>query len=288
MTNITPNLERLHQLRSKVFSRAKLWWGCGVTSGYLAIVAVPTAWLIGSKQWIGPLAAVLLAICGRGCMWRSDSLRIDAEWAIRAIELNRGIGYGVDAARLASLKSKYFRWLQKPDDSVRDSTYYEASGEPSWALLIAMERESAWWTEQLARKASKTVFVLMCMVALVSMSVMALGGLEVNGNIATTNSAEILLRGYGLAISLIVLIDIVHLGLKYHRLSVVARESMRTFTELLDQPHDAGKTRLMVAVSDYQSARREGPLIPDWFKCCHEKSLQSVWDETLSKGRNWD
>ena len=57
---------------------------------------------------------------------------------------------------------------------------------------------------------------------------------------------------------------------------------MERLTALLDQGDDVTVPSLMTAVSDYQSARKEGPLIPDRFKRYHEKSLQHVWDERLS------
>ena len=282
MTIKEPDLEGLHQLRSWVFSKAKLWWGFGVTFGHLAIVAVPIAWLVGWQEWVGPLAAVGLAITGRACAWRSEGYRKDAEWTIRAIELNRGMGHQVDTVKLADLRSKYARGLRKHGDSVSDGDYYEVSGRPSDSLLIKMERESAWWTEQLAKRASKIVFILVGVVALASLLAIALGGLEVEGEKATTIASEVFRRGYGLAICAIILLDTLNLGLKYHRLSVAARESMERLTALLDRVGDVSVPSLMTAVSDYQSARKEGPLIPERFKRYHEKSLQRVWDETLS------
>lgn len=276
------NLDGLHQLRRLVFSRAKLWWGLGVAFGYLAIVAVPFAWLVGRQEWAGPLIAVVLAISGRASVWWSEGYREDAEWTIRTIELNRGIGYGVDAAKLADLRSKYFRALQRHAGSGGHDDYYEASGDPSYALLIKMERESAWWTGQLAKKASKAVFAAMGVVVLGSILAIALGVLEAEGEAATTIASEVLGRGYGLGIFAIVLLDTLNLGLKYHRWGVAAGESMKRLTALLDQVDDICVPRVMSAVSDYQSARKEGPLIPDWFKRYHERSLQSVWDETLS------
>ena len=265
-----------------MFSRAKLWWGLGVAFGYLAILAVPFAWLAGWQEWAGPLTAVVLAIAGRVSAWNSEGYREDAEWTIRTIELNRGIGLGVDATKLADLRSKYFRALQRHGESDSHDDYYEASGDPSNALLIKMERESAWWTGQLAKKASKTVFTATSLVALASMSAIALGGLEVEGEAATTIASVVFRRGYGLAICAIILLDTFNLGVKYNRLGVAAGESMERLTALLDQVDDVDATRVMTAVSDYQSARKEGPLIPDWFKRWHERSLQSVWDETLS------
>ncbi len=283
MTIKEPDLEGLHQLRSWVFSKAKLWWGFGVTFGYLAIGAVPIAWLVGWQEWAGPAAAVGLAIAGRGCAWRSEGYRKDAEWTIRAIEWKRGIGHQVDTVKLADLKSKYARGLRKHDDSVSDSGYYEVSGQPSHSLLIKMERESAWWTEQLAKKASKIVVILVGVLALVSLLIIALGGLEVEGEKATTIASEVFRRWYGLAICAVILLDTLNLGWKYHRLSVAARESMERLTTLLDRVDDVSVHSLMIAVSDYQSARKEGPLIPDRFKIYHAKSLQRVWDETLSR-----
>ena len=229
------------------------------------------------------MAAVVLAISGRACVWWSEGYREDAEWTIRTIELKRGIGHEVDVAKLADLKAKYFSGLGKPaDKSVSDGGYYEASGKPSRSLLIKMERESAWWTEQLAKKASKVVFTAMGVGALVSVALIALGGLEVERTTATSIASEIFRRGYGLAICAVILLDTFHLGVKYRRLSVAAKESRERLTALLDRVDDVSVPRLMTTVLDYQSARKEGPLIPDRLKRCHERSLQRVWDDTLS------
>lgn len=282
MTKNEPNLEDLHQLRSLVFSRAKLWWGFGVAFGYLAIVAVPFAWFVGWQDWAGPLTAVVLAILGKAFVWSSDGFREDAEWTMRTIELNRGIGYGVDAAKLADLRSKHFRALQRHSGSIGHDGYYEASGDPSYALLIKMERESAWWTAQLAKKASKAVLVAMVVVVLALVLAIALGVLEAEGEAGTTVASEVLRRGYGLAICAVVLLDTLNLCVRYNRLGLAAGESMNRLTALLNHVDDVCVPRIMIAVSEYQSARKEGPLIPYWFKRCHERSLQSVWDATLS------
>ena len=282
MTIDKPELDVLHQLRSSVASLAKLWWGFGVAFGYLAIVAVPFAWLVGGPDYVGPLAAVLLAISGRVCVWKSESYRKDAEWTIRTIELHTGIGLEVDATTLADLKFRYFKRLQRSNDFANDREYYEASGDPSPNLLTKRVRESSWWTGQLAKKASNLVFLMMAVVVFGAALVIIVGGLEVEGDVATSVSSEIFRRAYGLAICVILLLDTLSLGLKYHQLSVAAKESMGKLTALLDEGEDVGVTMLMTTVSDYQAARKEGPLIPDWFKCYHENTLQRVWDETLS------
>ena len=279
---IEPDLEDLHQLRSWVYSRAKLWWGFGVTLGYLAIVAVPVAWLVVGQEYTGPLVAVSLAILGRVCIWKSESHRKDAEWTNRAVEFYRGIGLEVDATKLADLRSKYSRKQRSQSDSVNNDEYYEASGIPSPSLLIEMARESAWWTEQLAKKASKLVFLIMSVLVLGTVLTIAVGGLEVGDETATTILSEIFRRAYWLAIFFMILLDTLSLGLKYNQLGVAAKESMEKLTALLDRVDEQSVPKLMTTVSDYQSARKEGPPIPDWFMRYHANSLQRVWDGTLS------
>ncbi len=283
-----PDLKQLHHLRTWVSSRAKLLWGFGVSLGYLAIVAVPIAWSIGWQGWVGPLGAVVFAISGRICVWRSENYREDAEWTIRAIELSRGIGYKIDAAKLARVKLKYVNRLPRQGPSVSYDDYYEASGEPSHSLLIRMERESAWWTEQLAKKASLIVFIVTGAALVVSVSAITLGGLEVQDERATMGASGILRRSYGLAISLLVLLDAVNLGTKYHRLSVAAEESMKRLTELLDRVGSVSNLDVILAVSGYQWARKEGPLIPDSLKRYYEEPLQRVWNDTLSRTEDRD
>ena len=245
-------------------------------------MAVPLAWLVGWQEWAGPLTAVVLAISGRASNWWSEGYRGDAEWTIRTIELNRGIGYEVDAAQLAELRSKYFRALQRHRGRGGHAHYYEASGDSSNALLIKMVRESAWWTAQLAKKASKCVLAASGLVVLASILTIALGVLEADGEAVASFWSEVFRRGYGLAIFAVVLLDTLNLSMKYHRLGVAAGESMKQLTALLDRVDDICAARVLSAVFDYQSARREGPLIPDWFKRRHEVLLQTVWDETFS------
>ena len=284
MTTGKRDLVELHQLRNCLFSKAKRLWGFGVVVGYFAIFAVPTArWLVGWQDLPGPAAiAAVLAILGRVWIWRSECYREDAEWTLRAIELNRGIGLEVNTVRLADLKLKYFRHLEKHDNSVRNDDYYEEPGKPSHGLLIKIERESAWWTEQLAKKAWKLIFIAAVVGALALVLTITLGGLEVEDRESTTTS-EFFWKVYTLIICALVLLDTFRLGLKYYRLSVAAKKSMETLTALLDQVDSVSVYRLMSSVADYQCARKEGPLIPNWFHRHQKKSLQRVWNETLSK-----
>ena len=107
---------------------------------------------------------------------------------------------------LADLKSRYICTLEDRASSVSDSGQYKVSGGPSHTLLMKMKRESAWWTEQPAKKASKTVVIAMFVVGLAALAIV-LGGLEVEGETATDIASEILRQGYGLAICAIVLLD---------------------------------------------------------------------------------
>ena len=280
MTYHDSRLKYLHKLRGGLFSRAKSLWGLGTLLGYFAIGAVPTAFLFGWQEWAGPLAAGVFAISGRMLVWWSETYREDAEWTLRTIELNRGIDLEIDAIKLANVKSKYLHRLRNHDSSLVDNSYYEATGNPSPDLLIRMGRESAWWTEQLAKKASKTVFIVLTILALMSVLAIAFGALE--GESGDDLTPEVFRRAYGLAICAILLLDTSNLGVKYSKLSVAAQESMGRLSAILKQGDDLSASALMAIVSEYQSARRQGPLIPDWFKCYHEKTLQRVWDETLS------
>ena len=240
---------------------------------YLAIVAVPVAAIAGPLGWLGPCIAGALAIAGRWLAWRSDLVRKHAEWLLRANELRRGIGRPSDPKAVADLKAKFSGYADKKPRRQSDvQGYYEADGPPCGRLLVAMLRESSWWTEQLASKACQWVSVATAVVAAASVGMVV--------GVAHSGESSILLTVYAIVICLVLSSESAILATKYWQLSSAAGEAFARLDLYLDD--EAKDDLVLTAASDYQMARASGPLIPNWFKGRYESALQRTWDDTLA------
>ena len=268
---------QLEELRGRLFSAAKRRWGLGVACAYLAIAAVPMATITEAPDWLGPCIAGTLAVVGRWLAWRSDSVRGHAEWLHRANELKRGIGRPSDPKAISDLKATFSSYSEKMQHPVRDvKGYYEADGPPCTRLLVRMLRESSWWTQQLASKACKWAGVATAVVAAISVGVVV--------GVAHSVESSVLLTVYAVVICLVVSSESAILATNYRRLSSAAGEAFaRLDLYSKDEPEEG---LALTAASDYQMARANGPLIPNWLKRRYELILQETWNDTLSENGN--
>lgn len=270
---------QLEELRGRLFSAAKRRWGLGVACAYLAIAAVPMAAITEAPDWLGPCVAGALAVAGRWLAWRSDLVRSYAEWLHRANELKRGIGRPSDPKAISDLKATFSGYGDKMRHRVNNvEGYYEADGPPCTRLLARMLRESSWWTQQLASKACKWAGFATAVVAAISVGVVV--------GVAHSAESSVLLTVYAVVICLVVSSESAILAMRYRQLRSAAGEAFARLDLYSKREPEDGLA--LTAASDYQMARANGPLIPDWFKRRYELALQETWNDTLSEnGNTW-
>ena len=269
-------LDELNGIRGCLFSAAKGRWGFALCCSYLAIVTVPTILCVipSLPRWTGAVVAAFFAIAARLLHWWSDTVRSDAERLHRQNEYARGIGLAVEASTIATIKAKYSRLEKKWSARQRaDAKYYESSGNPSPRLLALMMRESAWWTQQLAAKAANFTLVTATLSTAVSMFLLA----TVVPDLAGSSTPFTL---YALAVCIIVSLDLFYLGFRYIVLSTSAEQA---FSQLDALELESDEKSVIVAAGNYQLARQVGPLIPERLKRWHQRKLQRIWDQTLSR-----
>lgn len=273
---IRPDLAELDGVRVCLFSVAKARWGLALLCSYLAIVTVPAFVLgmSGSPRWLAPAVAAAFAIAARLFQWWSDTARGDAETLHRQSEYARGIGLTVDAATVATIKAKHSflekKWLARQSG---EAGYYELDDDPSPRLLALMLRESAWWTQQLAAKASKFILATATLSTVGSILLLAIV-------VPDVPEPSTPFKLYAFAVCVIVSVDLFYLGVRYQALSSTAKEA---FSQLSSLESENDEKKVIAAAGNYQIARQVGPLIPDWTRRWHRNKLQRIWDRTLSR-----
>lgn len=260
--------------RYSLFSEAKILWGYGLVFGYLAMVLVPYYLSLKGPNWTGPLFALACAVLSKVLYFLSSKVHADAQWLLRQSEFRRGLGWPIDLVNFAALQSKYSRHRSNARRrQVEEEDYYDQSESPSHLSLVKMLRESAWWSEQLAKKACIWVGFASGMLVLVAIVVVIA--------VARVEDSPIAPTIYALGVGLIVCLDTVFLAMRYRISATLAKER---FDQLctLTKADNVDDARMLAAIGDYQLFRVGRPLIPDWFKKSHEKTLQDIWDQNLS------
>ncbi len=251
---------------------AKLRWEIGMVIGCLAVLIVPITIYFDFKEiWPGAIIATVLSITSKLLRWWSDSFRGNADLLHRANELCTGIGHPVDRAMIADIRSRYPRFIdkaQKREENQGD--YYETSGNPSPRLLVTRLRESAWWTTKLAATAKKSIYGG-ASVALLFVSVSVI--------LADT----MLVRAYVFAVSGVILVDMLYLGIRFGKLETDCNTSFKYLDALLDRS-DLSDRRAVISAANYQIVRGTGPLVPDWLWKWRRCQLQAAW-KPLSMSR---
>ena len=252
----------IERLRKALFDAAKRRWGAGVVLGHMAVIVVPAALWFDCPRWIGLTVAATMSVLGTLLRWYSESVRGNADRLHRAYELC-SMGQPIDPALTSDLMAAYPRLVSRIRRMNDDGPYYDSEGDPSIELLVSRLRESAWWTDKLAAKVKKLSYFFGCIAAIAILA-----------SFVVPDSVEV--RAYAMAICVIVVVDIFHLGWRYGNLSAACA---RAYSRLDALHGKAGLTEreAIAEASGYQSARDAGPLIPGWIWKLSRKKLNAAW-----------
>lgn len=250
-------------LRQLLFGAAKWRWSCGVFLGYITLVIVPVALWLDYPRWIGLSIAATATVLGTCLRWWSASFRGHADSLLRNNDL-LSIGHPHDPELESHIMATHPRIVRRAQrNEVEEEPYHDAQGSPSPNLLVERMRESAWWTEKLATKARKWSYGFGCAVAIV-----------VPVSFVSADSMEV--RAYAMAILIIVLVDIFHLGFQYGQLAKSCSKAFSSLHTLLARS-DLTEREALIETSGYQAARDTGPLIPGWIWLFSRCGLQRAW-----------
>lgn len=251
--------------------RAKTLWGIAFVAQILAILAGGLLPLLHKATYGEALLVASLGVVGSLIRWLSDLRRSATEKLFSKVEGEYQLGWPIsrktrlDAYQNADLKAAR-KVAAKPED-------YWASTEPQGPRRCAdCVRESAWWSEHLARG--------MGVLALTWAFLFLLGGFialfgalrEPTAPHTSTDVAKAIMSILSVAFTG----GLLRLGFDYLTFSRNAADA----TTRADQLFDAAAVDQIDAVRtlhDYQVARSKAPPIPTWFHWFRKKKLNELW-----------
>ena len=171
---------------------------------------------------------------------------------------------------IADIRFRYPGFIDKAQKKEKNQgDYYETDGNPSPRLLVTRLRESAWWTAKLAETAKKSIY----------------GGAFVAllfASLSVILADTMLVRAYVFAISGVILVDMLYLGIRFGKLETDCNSSFKYLDELLNNSSLSDR-RAVISAANYQIVRSTGPLVPDWLWKWRRFQLQAAWEPLSMK-----
>lgn len=257
------------------FSRSKMWWGIGMTLQVVVAVAAAITAVCGSiAGWVG-LMLGSGAVVGAICRWRGDSLRHRADTLLKHVELDDGFGWEIDRKVLSdNLVMAIPLETGARSRGAEQGNFYASSREPGPLRALENLRESAWWTQHLAR----------WMAWFTGIGTIVLLGVTMWGLLAAltiVGPADVIVLSNVLVavLAVIVATDLVRLPFDYHAMSQDACDFDSLASALLG-PGRPTVDQALRLVTDYQLRRALAPQVPDWVWRLRRKRLDAIWSTT--------
>jgi hypothetical protein len=139
------------EMLSVRFSQAKLWWGLGVTSQFLAVLVGSLLVLTHKNSLVTALAIAVASIIANVAKIHANRLKMTAERLLRDWELYVGLGWTIDRKTIADILGTAEPLISLENANGRASGFHNVSISQGSRRVLYHLQESAWWTQHLSR-----------------------------------------------------------------------------------------------------------------------------------------
>jgi hypothetical protein len=260
-------------LSKAIFDEAKRWWGWALVSKVaafaLGLVALWFRWF----PELMPYVTAALLLLSELFQLRSDGLKGTAEGLAREVDMVESFGGAISAGKFRDLLADASRSTIKAANRLMASPPYFASSAPPGAQRATeTTRESAWFTERLARNMSSLCFVLTAVLVVVAFVALAISV----GTVRDFDTLSIFGRAATATLLFAFSFGLVRFAVGYQRLRDGARRVVAEGDRLIKagnvQDSDARSL-----VHNYHLARATAPLIPTWLYNARQSQLNELW-----------
>ena len=269
------NLEKLMRAQ---FDLAKLWLMLA-TSSSIGVLLIDIVVVI-VNQWVAFFAftAALLTVLNSVFLWRSDRLRATAETWLRKFEMDKSLGWEINAREIADLLAAAPRSVKEAARTDEEYEYFASTRNVGPKKLLENLEESTWWSKHQARRMSKYVGafgIIALVIAFITLVISLQSALSAS---FSDSIAKI-------AISIIVFMfsgGYIKLAFDYNLFANQAHKIGEKAFQL--QEDEISEVEVIKLLHDYQIDRAGSPLIPSWLWKIVGKELNELWNERLQQG----
>lgn len=258
---------------------AKKWWAITLACRLGVFVLSMITVLVPNKALGTAIAAGVVLLASEVCLWQSNKYNDAGQTLHRKLEMRDSFGWEISALDRKEFVSKIPKKIRVALPSEAESEQYFASQEPPGARkALENVQESAWWSLHLTGiMLNVCVGSIIALVALGFVSlVLALGVVADEGTRSTLG--QVIISGVTLIFSL----ELIRLTIGHYQFNQAAKTTVADAQTLLGTKTGTAREKEREAMklwNEYQLARVEAPLIPQWVYNWKQDDFNTAWNE---------
>jgi hypothetical protein len=251
-----------------LFRKSKYWYAAALV-GKLVVSLMGLIYLYSAMSRVTePILAFILYIASELAVWRSEKFRNLAEAALRRLEHSNSFGWKFSGVEYISLLINASAATQTSPEP-----YYASTAAPGATRALDNVLESAWWSQQLSASLRTCCLMVAAILATLAISGLWLG---VAGEPQGV-SREVLSVLVSSLLGLLPAADLLRLSRNFGEFGDVSR-GVVDHAESLSHSKDLRDQDVLMLLHEYQVARSNAPLIPEWLWKMKRGTLNKLWD----------
>lgn len=257
---------------------SKLFWGCSFAlNGLAAFLGAVTLFLPEYSISMGFISVILLLTSFCFDMM-FDLSRSKSQEFRRKLDLQDGLGQLIPPHEVVDTFAKCQKFTKRrirTDSS--DSKYFGSQELPGPRRLLQNIRESAWWSNRLARLMRNTLIVIIVftIVSALACSISALA----SANLISSKHLQLypIIAQFVCAIlTSLVSLNLIKLAFAYHSFAASSHKCFLAADGLLARPSIQKYQAISVAY-EYFIERGTSPVLPTWLWKLHREELNAIF-----------
>lgn len=264
----------LRDLEIKLFEAAKWHWRNNLTCQFGAGLYGILSLLFDLSTGLVVFPVFLLTVMGEFSSYFMDSTRGLAERLHDKLDLRDSFGWEIDNEEVRAILARTPESVRLSAQQTSDELWFENAEQDVVRKALGNLKESSWWTEELSRRASKSLFWISLVVAILVILYLVAVPVYLPQHGQPTGAKV------GIAIlSLLPSLGMIKLILGYYSLSQSAASIRQEANRLLAEPELVPKTQAMKLWFEYLAKRSSAPMLPSWIYRRDRNELNRLWKE---------
>jgi hypothetical protein len=258
-----------------LFLNAERWWFASLICRFVAIFLGILAMWVTDLTAILPLTQFLFGGSAEGCLWKSDKEKSKAELLLRKKDCEDSFGWKITSSDISDLLAETSeRILEKARIVNVKESYFTSKQEVGGKRALENLRESAQWSQHLARILGGYMFLTTILLVTVSLFVLIIA-------IIKSTSDDTLFKAMRITTAtLMVLISLgfVRLITGYYSFSKKSEDVKKQAVNFLKSHHT--EIDALKLFGEYHIYRSASPLLLEVIYNCNKAKLKELFKNT--------
>lgn len=258
--------------------KAKTWSNASIAfqAGIIAVSAYSTLTenlVTESTSVIIPFVSILVPFI----QWRADRLKSNYQSILQKFEFLDSLGWEITPREKSDWLVPLTKKQRKEVTALNRTPqhYFASKKKPSSRRLLENLEESSWWSKELAKFAASVIGIFTMFVILTSIGLLLISIFVAVNQATLVNIAKVITSVLAAVFS----IGFVRLSCEYWEFAQFSAKTEKTTSEILDKSKEPKEAEASKLLHEYQIARSNAPMLPNWAWKLNQKKLNVIWNQ---------